>query len=388
MIMKEQASEFYFESFAEEEECVIFSHGRLEIVGNHTDHNKGEVLVAGCDMGITAGVGKNEEYISVASKGYRPFVVELDDLEVHREEEGTSASLVRGVLAKLKELGYKIGGFNMACVNDIFPGAGVSSSAAFESLVVKVISHLYNEDSIPEETMAVVGQYAENVYFGKPCGLLDQIGTSLGGVCYVDFHKETPIIERMSFPFAYRIFLVNSEGNHADLTPLYAEIPADMKSVARHLYGVDYLGELTREEYFRGMTRPCISVSERAKMRATHFFEENARVENARFAIKHHDEAAFMEAINSSGFSSSTFLANTQVPGKYAGSPQQTIDTLRPHLGNGGAIRIMGGGFAGSVICFIPEERGDEFLKTCLLLYRKEKVAEVRIVDGGPRVEE
>ena len=386
MILKEEAREFFFESFAEEEESVIFSHGRLEIVGNHTDHNKGEVLVAGCDMGITAAIAKNEDYISVASKGYKPFNVELDDLEKHPEEEGTSIALVRGVLSKMKEMGYEIGGFNLAAVSDIFPGAGVSSSAAFESLIVKVVSHLYNEDKVPEDVMAVIGQYAENVYFGKPCGLLDQIGTSLGGICYVDFHGETPVVEKLSFPFAYRLFLVNSEGNHADLTPLYAEIPADMKSVARHMYGVDYLGQLTREEYFRGQTRPCISVSERAKMRATHFFEENARVEAARLAIKHRDEAAFMEAINSSGFSSSTFLANTQVPGQYAGSPQQIIDTLRPHLGRGGAIRPMGGGFAGSVICFVPEENGDNFLKLIHTLYRKEKIAEVRIVEGGPQV--
>ena len=388
MILREEAREQYFLSYAEEGELCLFSHGRLEIVGNHTDHNRGVVLCSGVDMGITAVIAENDdEYVSVSSKGYKPFDVELSELDVNKREYGTSQALVRGVLFKLKEMGYNIGGFNMACVSDIYEGAGVSSSAAFEALIVKAVSVLFNNDSIAPDVMAHVSQFAENVYFGKPCGLLDQIGACFGGVVYVDFKEDLPEVEILSFPFAMRIFLINAGGSHANLTSLYAEIPADMHAVARHMYGKECLREISREEFFARIGRPYTSLSERAKMRALHFYEENLRVRNARNAIKHHDEAAFIDAINSSGESSRMYLANTMVPGVYEGSPQQVVDTLRPYVGPvGGAIRMMGGGFAGSVIALLPEEKADAFVDAAKRIYGQSRVREVKIFDEGPVV--
>lgn len=389
MILRDEASEFYFLSYAEEEKMVVFSHGRLEIVGNHTDHNKGVVLCSGVDMGITAAVAPNDDdVVAIASKGYKPFYVDINDLNPKENEKGTSAALVRGVLARMKAFGYHIGGFNLAAVSDIYAGAGVSSSACFEALIAKVVSVLFNDDNLPPDQMAVIGQYAENVYFGKPCGLLDQIGACFGSVAYVDFKEKEPVVELLPFNFALKIFLINAGGDHSNLTHLYAEIPADMHNVARHMYGKDYLREISREQYFAGLCRPYPSLSERAKMRATHFFEENVRVYKAKEGIRSHDEAAFLDAVNASGISSQTMLANTMVPGQYAGSPQQVIDTLRPYLGQGGAIRIMGGGFAGSVIAFVAEENASKFAAKAASIFGKDKVREVKIVDGGPAVVE
>ena len=386
MLLADESQEFYFKSFAEEEEAVYFSHGRLEIVGNHTDHNNGLTMCSGVDMGITASIGRQEDNIvTIYSKGFTPFEFDCGDLRPRESEKGTSLGLTRGILYKMVELGYNVGGFKMAAVSDIFEGAGVSSSACYESLIVKIIDDLYNEGNIPPLTMALIGQFAENVYFGKPCGLLDQIGTSFGGLNYVDFKDMPPYVEHLSYPFPLNIVLVNPGQSHAHLTPLYASIPEDMKGVARTLFGKSVLREISREEFFSRVGLPTPSLSEKAKLRATHFFEENTRVMQCRNAVKAKDEAMFLDAINASGLSSQTMLGNTFVPGQYNGSPQQAIDALKPYLGKGGAIRIMGGGFAGSVIAFVPDNAIATFLEAAHHYYGKEGVRLVKILEGGPR---
>ena len=202
MILASESQELFYKAFAEEEEYVYFSHGRLEILGNHTDHNRGLTMCSGVSMGITASVSKDDEdTVTIYSKGYPKFSFDIDDLEVKEKDKGTSLALTRGVLARMKEKGYKIGGFKMAAVNDIFEGAGVSSSACYESLIAKIEDDLYNDGKMDPLDMALIGQYAENVHFGKPCGLLDQIGTSFGGLNYVDFKDDVPEVEHLSFPF-------------------------------------------------------------------------------------------------------------------------------------------------------------------------------------------
>ena len=379
------AQEYFFHCFGEEEDYVYFSHGRLEILGNHTDHNRGLVLCAGCDLGITAAVSEDEDdYVCVHSEGFKSFEFPLSDLSLRENELGTSMALVKGILQRMKDLGYKIGGFKMACVSDIFAGAGVSSSAAFESLIVKVIDDLYNGGVIAPLEMAKIGQYAENVYFGKPSGLLDQIGTSFGGLTYVDFKEDDPEVEPLDFPFhGLSIFLVNPGSSHEHLTPLYASIPSDMKGIAKEIFGKSVLREISREEFFRYVNLPTPGLSERAKLRATHFFEENNRVLEARRAIKNRDEAIFLDAINNSQLSSQAMLGNTFVPGQYEKSPQQAIDALKPFLKKG-AIRIMGGGFAGSVIAFVHDAEKGDFLAAATQYFGKENVVPVKILSKGP----
>ena len=385
MILASESQELFYKAFAEEEEYVYFSHGRLEILGNHTDHNRGLTMCSGVSMGITASVSKDDEdTVTIYSKGYPKFSFDIDDLEVKEKDKGTSLALTRGVLAKMKEKGYKIGGFKMAAVNDIFEGAGVSSSACYESLIAKIEDDLYNDGKMDPLDMALIGQYAENVHFGKPCGLLDQIGTSFGGLNYVDFKDDVPEVEHLSFPFHLHIVLVNPGQSHEKLTHLYASIPADMKGVAKTLFGKEVLREVSREEFFANIGRPTPSLSERAKLRATHFFEENNRVLAARQAIYSKDENAFLDAINMSGLSSQSMLGNTFVPGLYEKSPQQAIDALKPLLAKGGAIRIMGGGFAGSVIAFVPDNVFSTFMATAKSYFGDSSTVEVEILEGGP----
>lgn len=387
MIYTANAEELFQTNYFDSPEHIVFSHGRLEILGNHTDHNHGLCLVGGVDMGITGAFSKSDDgTIEIASLGYKKVRFSISDLKPNPKEYGTSKALVKGVLSKCKELGYNIGGFKGAFVSDIFPGAGVSSSACYESLIVKIISILFNDDKITPLEMAKIGKYAENVYFGKPCGLLDQIGTSFGGMIYVDFDSlDNPGIEVVPFTLPLKLVLINTGGSHANLTPLYASIGEDMKSVAENMFDVPYLRKVSKKDFFERITHPNNGVSELAKMRATHFFEENERVENAKKALKENDVTLFLNCVNASGHSSSTMLQNTMVPGQYEGSPQQALDLLRPYLGNG-AERIMGGGFAGSIIGFLYNSELNNYMAEAIGHYGMKNVKNVNIVEGGPKV--
>lgn len=363
----------------------VYSHGRLEIVGNHTDHNHGLCLVAGASMGIEAEVAKTDEgIVKVVSEGYPTFSFLVTELNKRPEEAGTSLALTRGILFRLKSLGYKVGGFSAALTSDIFPGAGVSSSACYESLIVAIISHLYNDDRIAPIVMATVGQFAEREYFGKPCGLLDQVGTSFGGIDFLDFKStDEPLVEPMKWSLPLEIVLVNTGGSHANLTPLYASIPSDMFSVAQKVFGKKYLREVSYADFSKAPSHSFDGVSDLAKRRAQHFFEENERVLAARKAVLEKDVASFLTSIASSSLSSKNLLENTVANGDYEHSPQKALDLAKPHL-NGGACRIMGGGFAGSIICFLPQGKASAFKSAMADYYGAKNVVSVSIVDGGP----
>ncbi len=364
---------------------VIESHGRLEIIGNHTDHNHGLCLVAGASMGITAAVAKTaDNLIEIRSEGYPLFQIKAGDVKKRPYELGQSKGLVRGVMAGLLERGYRLGGFRAVCTSDIFPGAGVSSSACYESLIVEIFNLLYNEGKVSALDMAKIGQFSEREYFGKPCGLLDQIGTSFGDICFLDFEKiDEPVVQPLRWRLPLGIVLVNSGGSHAKLTPYYAAIPARMKKVANEC-GVEFLRDL-KEGDFRSHAFPS-DFPRDAIETAEHFYEENARVLKAKEAVEKNDLSAFLEAISASGDSSRDKLQNTMVPGQYEQSPQQAVDRAKKLISPGkGAARIMGGGFAGSILCFVPKEELSSFVKAMKAYYGEKAVVPVNVVPGGPK---
>ena len=280
--MKELAKK-YRDIFKEDNKYAFSCGGRFEILGNHTDHNHGLCLAATCNLAITALVTPKDNQVRFYSEGFSPFFVDLNDLSIHEEEINHSPSLVRGVARYLKDHGYNIGGFDTYSVSNIFKGAGVSSSAAFELLVAEIFNSLYNDDSIPKIVLAKAGQYAENVYFGKKSGLLDQVGVGFGNISYIDFKDiDNPKIETVDFPFKDLHFvIVNTGGSHADLSDLYSQIPLDMYNAAE-VMGHKFLieGSLEELEKIKGM------IPTRAFHRALHFYGENERVNRAMVALK------------------------------------------------------------------------------------------------------
>ena len=365
------------------------SHGRLEICGNHTDHNNGLCLVSGVNLGIDAYFAKRDDgFIEIRSVGYPPYMMSIYDLTKRKKDEGTSLGLTRGIVSRMKSLGYRIGGFSCTMESNIFPGAGVSSSACYESLIVGILSFLYNDNKVSPLEMAKIGRYSEVEYFGKPCGLLDQIATSFGGIDYLDFKSnDEPLVIPMSFHFPLQIVLVNTGGSHSKLTRLYAEIPDDMRRIASE-FGKSTLREVNPSDFFHKEWGEVSEYLESCISRATHYFNENERVERAKDAILENDVDAFLKAINESGESSSRLLRNTMVHNRYAGSPQEACDRAKAILNGQGACRIMGGGFAGSIICFVPKNEAQHFIASMSKSYGSANVKAVEIVEGGPALVE
>ena len=387
MIEFRKAKQVFEKIFGEADDLQgCFSHGRLEIIGNHTDHNNGLAIVAGCNMGITAAFRASEN-VHVASEGFRPFHFKANELDYYKEQEGSSLAIVKGVMFRMQQIGYKVGGFTAALKSDILPGSGVSSSACFEALIVKIQLALYNPDKqMSPLLMAQISHFAENKYFGKPCGLLDQIGVCFGGMQYLDFKNfKAPEITPIDFDLRVSLVLVIAPSSHAKLGAYYAQIPADMEEVAEKMFDKKCLRECDRDEFMRMVSNPTYGVSERAKMRAQHYFDENIRVEEARKAIEKKDIGTFLQMIRESGHSSHGLLLNTMIPGQYHNSPQEAIDLATPLLGNG-AARIHGGGFAGGMLAVVLKEDADKFVHEMSRYYGSDRVARVAIVEGGPRL--
>ena len=349
----------------EQKVLLISAPGRTEIGGNHTDHNRGRVLAAAVNLDTLAAVSAREDMeVHIYSDGYAPLKMDLSDLSVVEEEKGTTASLVRGVAARMKEMGYKIGGFNAAVTSSVASGSGLSSSAAFEVMVCAILDQLYNGFVIDFITRAKISQYAENVYFGKPSGLLDQMASSAGGLVTVDFRNDDPDVRAMNFDFAkydYSLVVVATGGSHADLTDDYAAIPAEMKQVAAEL-GEPWLRRVRPEEFYQALPSLRGKVSDRALMRAMHFFEEDERVARQVAALDRNDLFAFLWEIICSGRSSYMYLQNV-----YARTDDQSLSlalAMAEHmlLDKDGAWRIHGGGFAGTTLNFVPNSVLDNFI--------------------------
>lgn len=385
MLNKEKLILGFEKKYHEKPTHIFESYGRLEIIGNHTDHNHGLAIVAGCSLPIYGAVRKtNSNKVRVFSVGHGSFTVYINSLEKRESEYSRSSAIVRGLLKAFIDHGYKIGGFDLFCRSEIFEGAGVSSSAAFELLISEILNALYNEDKVSRIELAVFSQFAEYEYFGKPCGILDQIGSSFGGINYVDFdNPKKPIVESTKFPFPLRIVLTSSGGSHGNLTPLYAEIPSDMFTVAEAIsQGKSHVLRDVDEKKFYETISNYGFINERQKLRAEHYFEECHRVTDAFEAVKNNDIDAFIKAINDSGLSSSYKLKNTMVPGEYEESPEKALDIAR-ELAPKSAHRVHGGGFKGTIISFVREEEFTPFVRAMKKVYGARAVKEVFIPDYG-----
>ncbi len=342
---------------------MISAPGRTEIGGNHTDHNRGRVLAAAVNLDTLAAVSPRcDGIVNIHSEGYAPLSVDLGDLSVHEEEKGTTAALVRGVASKMKAEGYAIGGFDAVMTSTVRGGSGLSSSAAVEVLLCAILDELYNGgNALDAKQRARISQYAENVYFGKPCGMLDQMASSLGGLAYMDFKEEDPELQAVSYDFAargYALVVVNTGGSHDDLTDDYAAVPAEMRAVAAY-FGESSLRRVLPESFMQAIPqlRKSLNIphADRAIMRAYHYFAENRRVTEQVDALKNDDLEAFFRLIIASGRSSYCYLQNI-----FAKSDRQELALglmlSENMLSGSGAWRVHGGGFAGTTLNFVPQK--------------------------------
>ncbi len=348
---------------------IMSAPGRTEVCGNHTDHNNGKVLAASINLDAIAVVAKNDDNIvRVQSKGHKINVVDLDDLVPNEANFGTSTTLVRGVLAGIKNLGYTVSGFDAYTTSDVMGGSGLSSSAAFEVLLGSVLSYMFNDGKISAVDIAKVAQYSENVFFGKPCGLLDQMASSVGTFVTIDFKStKDPVIKKIDFDFSksgHSLCIVDTHGNHSDLTDDYAAVRTEMESVAKAL-GKNVLREVSYEEFFDSLPELTKKVNDRAILRAIHFFNENKRVEKAVACLENNDFEGFKQVIIESGHSS--FMLNQNVYSPKTPTEQKVSLALAISseiLDDKGAWRVHGGGFAGTIQAFVPNELLDTYKKT------------------------
>ena len=340
--------------------------GRTEIGGNHTDHQHGCVLAAAVDMTTTAEVTLNgTKRIRVNSEGYKPVEIDLSDLAVKGSEKNTTAALIRGVAAAFAQRGYKLAGFDAKVSSTVLPGSGLSSSAAFEVLIGRILNGLFADNAVSAIEIAQIGQYAENVYFGKPSGLMDQMASSVGGLVFIDFaDPKRPIVEKIDHDFAhcgYTPCILDSGADHADLTDEYAAIPQEMRSVAR-CFGKEVLREVNEAEFYAQLKQVREQTGDRAVLRAMHFFDENRRVLEQVQALKNGDFEGFLAGVRASGRSSWMLLQNIIPLGSTAHQQMALAQALCEKLLDGrGACRVHGGGFAGTILAFVPDEMLGQF---------------------------
>ena len=367
--------------------------GRSEILGNHTDHQQGEILAASINLDAIAVVRPlpNGE-IRLISEDSEEICTNSEDCEIKEEQYGTTLSLIKGVCAGVKKHGFQTGGFCAYVTSDVLVGAGLSSSAAFEILIGTILSYLYNDGKIPADVNAIIGQYAENVYFGKPCGLMDQMACSQGDLVHVNFaDPKNPVVERVELDlekYGYCLCITDTKGSHVDLTADYACVPKEMKDVAKVL-GKEVLRDVTMEELIRSQDVIRSQCSDRALLRAIHFVQENKRVQRGVEALKKQDIDAFLKEVAKSGDSSSKYLQNVY----------STKDPLHQKVvvalafsdcfldGTHGVCRIHGGGFAGTIQAFVKLEKADAYREEMDQIFGKGACTVLQIRKyGGMRV--
>lgn len=335
--------------------------GRSEVCGNHTDHNRGRVLACAVDLDIIAvAAPSGDGTVVIQSEGFEPDTVRLEELGRRTDEKGRASALIRGVCARLKELGYRVEGFRAYTTSSVLKGSGLSSSAAFEVMTANIISTLFNGGGIDPVEMAKVGQYAESVYFGKPCGLMDQTACAVGGFVAIDFRDPAaPVLDRIDFDFAgagHALCIVDTRGDHADLSDDYAAIRAEMTAVAGGL-GHGHLRACSPEAFYARIPELRAKLGDRAVLRAIHFFEDDARVPLEAAALRAGDFDAFLRLVNASGRSSYMYLQNIYS----IKTPQRqglalALALAERQLRGHGAFRVHGGGFAGTIQAFVPRE--------------------------------
>ena len=340
--------------------------GRTEIGGNHTDHQRGRVLAAAVNLDTRAAVRINgTDTIRILSKGYPMSVVDIRELTPVEAEINSTPALIRGVAARFAQLGCEVKGFDAYCESTVLPGSGLSSSAAYEVLIGTIVNHLFFEGKVSQPEIAQIGQYAENVFFGKPCGLMDQMASAVGNLVTIDFFdKENPVIEPVDFDFAscgHALCIIDSGADHADLTDEYAAVPGEIKAVAA-CFGKEVLTQIEEKDFYAAIPTLRKECGDRAVMRAIHFYQENARVPKQVAALKAGDFETFLSLVKQSGYSSYMYLQNV-IPAGYKQHQDVAVSlALCEHYLNGrGAYRVHGGGFAGTVQAFVPFDILEEF---------------------------
>ena len=348
-------------------ECYFSAPGRTEIGGNHTDHQRGRVLAAAVNLDTVAAVRMNgTDTIRILSKGYPQSVVNVTELVPVESEINTTPALIRGVAARFAQMGCEVKGFDAYCESTVLPGSGLSSSAAYEVLIGTIINHLFFEGRVSQPEVAMIGQYAENVFFGKPCGLMDQMASAVGNLITIDFFdKENPVIKPVSVDFSaygHALCIIDSGADHADLTDEYAAIPNEIKSVAAH-FGKEVLAQIDEADFYAAIPVLRKSCGDRAVMRAIHFYQENARVPQQVEALEKGDFDGFLQLVKQSGYSSYMYLQNV-IPAGYKAHQDVAValGLCEHYLQGKGAYRVHGGGFAGTVQAFVPFEILDSFV--------------------------
>jgi galactokinase len=347
------------------------SPGRTELGGNHTDHNHGRVLTASVNLDtISVCNYSNNNYVTIYSEGYNtPFFVNLNELKKKREEEGTTSALIRGIAFRFTELGYGIGGFNAFVSSEVLRGSGLSSSASIEVLIGTIFNALYNESKVSSKQIAIAGQHAENNYFGKPCGLMDQMASAFGGIISIDFENpQAPKVETIDFDFestGYKIILVDTGGSHADLTDDYTSIPNEMKSVANY-FNKEFCRDISMNDLLSNSKKLRTKLGDRAILRAMHFIQENEKVILQVSALRNNDFSKYLELVNQSGNSSFKWLQNIYSPKEFykqgvslaLAFTERYIEEIKE-----GACRVHGGGFAGTIQVYLPAKLVEGYIK-------------------------
>lgn len=363
------AIESFVSIYGDERDVYLYSvPGRTEVQGNHTDHNHGCVLAAAIDRDIVAVVSPSDNgIIRLKSEGYDEDIVSISDCDKPDAfADFSSAALIAGTVGGFTDRGYAVGGFDAYTVNRVLKGSGLSSSAAFEVMIGNILNYLYNDGKIANEELAKIAQFAENKYFGKPCGLMDQMACAVGGFVYIDFAEpQSPVIEPIRFSLSdegFVLCIVNTGGNHADLNADYASVPAEMKSVAAY-FGKDVLRTVSESDIIANAPILRRTVGDRAILRALHFVRENARVGKTAEALKAGDVDAFLTSVIASGDSSFKYLQNvyTTKNVEEQGLSLALAVAEGALAGKGCAWRVHGGGFAGTTQAFVRREYAAEY---------------------------
>ncbi|WMJ22604.1 galactokinase family protein [Paludicola sp. MB14-C6] len=385
--------EGYQQQFQKGDNISVFSApGRTEVGGNHTDHQHGRVIAGAVDLDIIAVVNKtNANVIRVFSEGFGLTEVVLDNFNVVENEKETSAALIRGIVSRLKERGYPVSGFDAYTMSDVLCGSGLSSSAAFEVLIGTVLNDLYCNSELKAIEIAQIAQYAENVYFGKPSGLMDQTASAVGGFVSIDFACiKKPIINPITFDLkkhGYQLVIVNTGANHSDLTDDYASIPHEMKDIAS-CFDKEHLNEVETTVFYQNIPKLRGQVSDRAILRAIHFFEDTNRVTRQADALIHQDIDTFLKEVNASGQSSYDYLQNVYSPhNPTEQSIALALCLTKQFLKGQGACRVHGGGFAGTIQVYLPISVTDDYIKHMKLVFGENCCYRINIrKQGGVKV--
>ena len=386
------AIESYIEEFGEDDVEIYSAPGRSEVGGNHTDHQHGEILAASINLDAIGIVKKTDDMkVSILSKGYTLITISLENLDMQEEEKETTIALIKGVVAGLANRGYKIGGFKAYITSDVLIGAGLSSSAAYETLIGNIVSGLYNNMSVSAEEIAIIGQFAENVYFGKPCGLMDQMACSVGNMVHVDFADiNNPKVEKVTFDlnkYGYSLCITDTKGSHADLTADYAAVPEEMKKVAA-FFGKEVLLGLTVDDILENIVKVREQVGDRGVLRALHFIRENERVQKEVSYLSDEDIEGFLKTVAASGNSSYKYLQNV-----YSNADVQhqnvslALAISEDFLGDNGVSRVHGGGFAGTIQAFVKNDIVIEYQKIMDMVFGQGACSVLKIRKyGGMKV--